>query len=162
MQQQKADATTQATKAATDAMIQGNLQARGQSIGQRAGDISANLQGRGQDVQQNALQNQAVASGINGMGTAMNQLAAPGQLQSQIGTQRTAYEQARLDADVDRFNFNQDAPGTALDDLTARLQGITPRSGQVVEGQGGDWMDAIAGGLGGINAWNQISGTGAK
>lgn len=155
MQQQKSDAATQATKAATDAMIQGNLQARGQSIGQRAGDISAQLTGRSQDIgqEQNIMNNKL--KGIGALGTSMLQQQVPGQTMQDVGSQRMQYDQNLLDADVNRFDWNRDESMNYIDRLFARLNGTT-NSGSIQEGSGGGLSDAFFGGLSGSNIWNNI------
>ena len=155
MQQQKADAATQATEAATDAMIMGNLQARGQSIGQRAGDISAQLSGRGQDINQNnQIYNQQLA-GIGALGTAMNQSQFPGQVMTDVGMENTAYNQKMLDADVNRFNWNRDENINYIDRLFNRLNG-TATGGTVTPAASTNWTDAVFGGLSGANIYNNV------
>ena len=153
--QQKSDAATQATTAATNAMIQGNLQARGQSIGQRAGDISGQLQGRGQDINQNQLYNQALNQGVNATGTAMNQQLIPGQVQEDVGTQRTGYEQKQIDADKARFDWQNQEDIGYIDRLMSRMGG-TPTRGATVEGQGATLTDILAGAGTGANLYNSI------
>lgn len=155
MQQQKADAATQATQAATDAMIQGNLQARGQSIGQRAGDISAQLTGRSQDINQNnMLANQKLA-GIGAIGTAMNQSQIPGEVMTDVGMANTAYNQKMLDADFNRFNWNRDENINYIDRLFNRLNG-TATGGTVTPAASTNWTDALFGGAAGANLWNNV------
>ena len=157
MQQQKSDAATQATKAATDAMIRGNLDARQQSIGQRAGDISAQLQGRGQDITQNQIQNQAMQQGMGGMSDAMRNMLMSGQIQQEVGRDRTQHNQALINADKDRFDWNRNERQNYIDRLFGRMQGMKP-GGAVVEGRDGDWMDALAGFSRGSSIWNAMGG----
>lgn len=158
MQQQKADAATQATEAATDAMIRGNLDARQQSIGQRAGDISAQLSGRGQDIQQNQYGMQNIQAGVNALGTAMNQQLAPGQTQALIGGQQQAYDQALIDADIDRFNWNNQEGLNHIDRLLQRMSGNYIPGGNIQKGQGGGWLDALTGFAAGSNIYNSAFG----
>jgi len=160
MQQQKSDAVEQATKAATDAMIMGNLQARQQSIGQRAGDISAQLSGRSQDIQQNQLYNNALASGVDSIGATMNQQLIPGQVMQDVGNLRTAYDQSLLDADRARFDWNRTEGNDFMDRYMSRLN-LQPFSGSVQQGQQGSWLDALAGFSAGSNLYNSTR-TGAS
>jgi len=159
MQQQKADAATQATKAATDAMIMGNLNARQQSIGQRAGDISAQLQGRSQDIMQNELQNNAMVQGTNAMNTAMNQQLFPGQVMQDVGNQRMAYDQSLIGADKARFDFNALAPQNNINNYLNQLGG-TPTSGSTVQGNNGSVLDMLTGYLSMTNQYNTARGQG--
>lgn len=153
MQQQKADAATQATEAATDAMIRGNLDARQQSIGQRAGDISAQLSGRGQDITQNKYIMDNRANGINAIGTAMNQQLAPGQVMTDVGYQRQKFDQQLLDADVNRFNWNRDERINYIDRLFNRMNGSATGT-TTQQGQNGSWLDGLIGFMSGSNMWN--------
>lgn len=155
MAQQRGQAGAEATERATDALIRGNLTARGQTIGQRAGDISAQLTGRGQDVQQNAIENAARAAGISGTGSSMAQQLLPGQVATDIGGSRTQYEQALIDADKARFDFNQGSQDTNLDRLFSRLQGLPPIPG--AGGQEGNWLDALQGFGVGTNIYGALT-----
>lgn len=161
MQQQKADAATQATEAATNAMIQGNLQARQQSIGQRAGDISAQLQGRGQDITQNRMINDTMRAGVDSLGRAMGYQLMPGDVQQDVGQARTAYDQQLINADMNRFDWNRNEGEEYLDRLIARL-GLdgAGRTGSVTPGQDGTWIDALGGFISGSNAYSDLFGTG--
>lgn len=160
MQQQKADAAAQATQAATDAMIQGNLQARQQSIGQRAGDISALLSGRNQDIQQGQIANNAMATGMDALTAAGNLALAPGNVQTDIGTDRMEYEQKINDA----LAYNQNLANTNQDNwinqLFNRLSGGN-FGGSIQQGQPGGWGDAAFGFLSGSNIYNNSVGGGA-
>jgi hypothetical protein len=144
MQQQKADAATQATEAATDAMIRGNLQARQQSIGQRAGDISAQLEGRGQDIRQNQMYNDAMARGVQSTPTAQGALARPGAIQAGIGADRTMYDQALIDADKAGYDWTQAENVDYVDRLLNRAGGYKS-GGTVQQGQRGGALDILAG-----------------
>lgn len=158
MQQQKADAAEQATKAATDAMIMGNLQARQQSIGQRAGDISAQLQGRNQDITQNQYGLENAYRGVNALGTAINQQLAPGTTMTNIGNQAQQYDQMRLSDDVNRFNFNQQEAQNNIDRLIARMNLGGQQIGTTIPGQSGNWLDALGGFFAGSNMYNTAMG----
>lgn len=153
MQQQKADAAEQATQAATDAMIMGNLQARQQSIGQRAGDIVAQLQGRNQDITQNQYVNENLYRGISGLGSAINQQMAPGNTMTGVGSEIQKYNQMMLDDDVNRFNFNREEGINYIDRLLNRMS-LQPGQGTTTKGQSGNWLDAIGGFLAGSNIYN--------
>ena len=123
MQQQKSDASAQATERATEALIRGNLDARGQSIGQRAGDISAQLTGRGQDITQNQLHNTALANSSNAITAGQSQQLVPGQTQTQVGNERFTYDQDRINADINRFDFNRNEAISNVDRLFNRAAG---------------------------------------
>lgn len=121
MQQMQGQAGAEATERMTDALVRGNLEARGQSIAQREGDISSMLQGRNQDINQNQLYNSALESGVRGVTAAQASQLQPAQTQMDIGAQRTGYEQELIGADMDRFNFMRDEPQNALSLLGQRL-----------------------------------------
>ena len=53
-----------------------------------------------------------------------NQLLLPSQIQQQVGAQRTAQEQAIIDAARERFEFEQIAPDVNLDQFASRVTGI--------------------------------------
>jgi hypothetical protein len=160
MQQQKSDAATQATKEATDAMIMGNLNARGQSIGQRAGDISAQLSGRGQDISQNAQQASNMYNGINSLNTAMGQQLMPGQTMANVGLAQMQDDQTRLDSDINRFNWNRDEYTNNVDRLLNRMSGnVAPTGGSTVQGTGGGVWDALTGFMSGSNIYNNAMKT---
>ena len=154
MQQQKSDAASQATEMATDAMIRGNLQARGQSIGQRAGDISAQLSGRSQDIQQNQYGMDNIRAGVNAATTAMGQQLAPGQMQAGIGAQQQGYDQSLIDADMARFDWNNQEGMNYIDRLIQRVGGKYMPTGEIQQGDSGGWLDALLGGLNGANIFN--------
>lgn len=159
MAQQKADAAQAATEAATDAMIRGNLDARQQTIGQRAGDISAVLGGRAQDITQYNNMNNAMRAGVSATGEGIRQQLLPGEIQTQIGSDRTAYEQSLIDADVQRFGWNRDEGNNYINRLFQRLGGTPEMSGSTVQGQNGSIYDAIIGFGQGNNIFNQTMGS---
>lgn len=156
MQQQKADATAQATRDATNAMIQGNLQARNQSIGQRAGDIKAQLSGRSQDIQQNQLENAAMYNAAQALSTGSNLLARPGDLYSRVGQDREDYAQSLIDADRARFDWTRNEDNRYIDQLFDRMYGGQFGVGQrTTLGQQATTGDKVFGALSGLNLWNQ-------
>ena len=146
MAQQKSDAAAQATERATEALIRGNLDARGQSIGQRAGDISAQLTGRAQDITQNQLHNTALANSTNAVTAGQAQQLVPGQTQGQVGNERFAHDQDRINADMNRFDFNRNEAISNVDRLFNRAAG----NPSPIEGAGGqdstflDYLKSIA------------------
>ena len=156
-QQIKSQAGVDATERIAEVTARANLQARGQSIGQRAGDISAQLSGRGQDINQNQLQAQNQQWGIGAAPAAMQGMMQPGQTMQNIGAQRTAYEQALLNADKASFDFGQQADLDNVDRLGQRMQ-MTP-TGQVSTTQGtpGDWSNILGGALSGWSLGGAIN-----
>lgn len=157
----KGQAASDAIGQASDSIARANLQARGQSIGQRGTDINAMLSGRSQDINQNQLYNSAVGAGINAVPGAMAAQLAPGQVQQDVGKQRSAYEQALIDADMNRFNFNQQAPMDALTRLQSRMTLNAPGGAiRTDPGQQGSWLGAIGGGLAGAQLGGMFSGSG--
>lgn len=157
MAQQKADAAQAATEAATDAMIRGNLDARQQTIGQRAGDISATLTGRGQDINQYANMNEAMRAGLSGTGTAIAGQLMPGRIQTQIGDERTAYEQSLIDADRERFDWNRAEGNDYIDRLFDRMS-LSPDRGTIQQGQSGGLLDAYFAARNAANTGNIMYG----
>lgn len=156
MAQQKADASAQATERATEALIRGNIDVRGQSIGQRAGDISAQLTGRGQDITQNQLENTAMANSADAITAGQSQQLVPGNTQSQVGVQRTAYDQDLLTADKDRFDWNRNEGISNVDRLFNRASG----NPAPIAGDGGSdasWLDIMKGGVLGANIYGGIT-----
>lgn len=148
--QMKGQAASDAVGQAAEAVAQANLQARQQSIGQRSNDMQAMLSGRSQDIQQNQLYNNAVGSGINAASGAMANLLMPGQIMNDIGADRTAYEQQLINADMNRFNFNQQAPISALDRLQSRMTLAAPGGNtQTVQGQQANLATMFSGALSG-------------
>lgn len=114
-------AAAEATGRASEAVARANLEARNQNIQQRSTDIDSMLSGRQQDIQQNQLYNSAMQSGMGGIAGMMGAQMIPAETMLDIGRQRTAYEQELLNADIDRFNFNQQAPINALSLLGQRM-----------------------------------------
>jgi len=62
--------------------------------------------------------------GMSALGAAQQGLLAPATTASRVGAQQQAYNQALVDAARERFQFEQQAPETALDRLGSRISGI--------------------------------------
>lgn len=150
----KGQAAANANEQAMEALTRANLQARQQNIGQRAGDISAQLQGRGQDINQVANSMNNIRAGMHYMPGAMNAALAPANTMMDIGADRTAYNQALIDADVNRWNFEQQAPIDSLSLLGQRLNMQFPGGTQTIQGQDATWMDMLAGAQTGLAMYN--------
>ena len=88
--------------------------------------------------QQNAIQN---------LGNVQSGLLAPARTVSAVGSQQDAYDQALINADRQRFTFQQEAPETALDRYASRITGVN--LGQISNTSGG-------GGGGGSNAASAV------
>ena len=141
-----AQAGVDATERIAEQTALANLQARGQSIGQRGGDINAQLSGRSQDITQNFGANTATQAGLNAVGQAQNNLLAPSETQISVGDQRRFTNQQFLDDANKRFNFAQQAPDNALDALGRRTtlqfpQGTT----ETIQGTPGTPLQIAAG-----------------
>lgn len=157
--QMKANAVGNATGQAADAVARANLQARSQSIGQRSNDVNALLSGRGQDITQNQVYNNAIRSGVSAIPGAMDAQLAPSNIMQQVGGQRQMYEQALIDSDKTRFDFNQQAPIDALTRLQQRMTLNAPGGAtQTTQGQQANLMTMLQGGFAGFNAGSQFTG----
>lgn len=153
----KGQAAANATEQASEALARANVQARQQSIAQRAGDISAQLQGRQQDIGQNQLMNQTMLAGM-GMAPQVTQaLLNPANTMMNIGQQRALYDQALLDADIARWNFGQQAPQDHIDRLGSRMS-LIPTTGYstVAYGTDGSAANILGGALGGLSLYNSF------
>ena len=62
--------------------------------------------------------------GMSALGAAQQGLLAPATTASRVGAQQQSYNQALIDAARERFQFEQQAPETALDRLGSRIAGI--------------------------------------
>lgn len=162
MMQMQNNAIRDASGQMADSLARANLSARGQDIQQRGQDINAALQGRGQDINQNNIYNQAVGQGLRLIPQSMNNLLAPGNTMMDVGQQRTAYEQALINADMDRFNFNQTAPLDALTRLGERISMRPPPGGVTLQGQDATWLDYLGGAATGVGIINSIFGEDKK
>ena len=93
------------------------------------------------------LRNQLAA--MSALPTAQRGLLAPSQTLSAVGAQQQGYEQALIDAERQRFAFEQQAPETALDRLASRITGINLGQVGTTSGGGGGGSDlASLAGLG--------------
>jgi hypothetical protein len=153
-QQMKGQAVSDATGQMSDSIARANLQARQQSIGQRAGDIGAQTNSRGQDIQQNQYSNASTQWGLNAIPGAMNALQVPGQNVQNIGAQRNAYEQQLIDADKNRFDFNQQANLDNVSRLGQRMQMTPSGNVQTAQGAPANWATALGGAMTGYNLGN--------
>jgi len=89
-------------------------------------------------------------AGMSSLGAAQQGLLAPATTASQVGAQQQQYQQALIDAARERFQFEQQAPETALDRLGSRISGI--QLGQIGTstssgGGGSDLAQAAGAGL---------------
>jgi hypothetical protein len=101
-----------------------------QRAAQEMGNISSQMYNRAYET---GLQ--AALSGIGAIPTIQQALAYPGQVLGAVGAQQRALDQAKINADIARFQWNQLAPRLALQEYM-RLVGI-PLGGEtstVVEG----------------------------
>lgn len=164
------DPTSEQSQAVINPMI-ANLQSQIlPSIGSRAIQQGA-FGGDRQRVQEQAaaeatagaatqalLRNQL--AGMSALGSAQQGLLAPATTASQVGAQQQQYNQALINAARERFQFEQQAPETALDRLGSRISGIN--LGQVgtstSSGGGGSDLANLAGA--GIAAYGTFGGKG--
>lgn len=132
-------------------MVNSALGALGQSgslgaqLGGQAGSLYSGIAGAG---------NSMLGTGITGMGqaSALNQgaqqgLLTGGQVQQQLGQGMTADAQAQRDAEVNRWNYNQNLPYTMIQDYLAALNGA--QGGQTTSQQSGGSSNRLTGALGG-------------
>lgn len=91
------------------------------------------------------LRNQMAA--LSGLPTAQSSLLAPAATVGQVGAQQQTYDQALIDAERQRFAFEQQAPQTALDRLASRISGVNlgQITTQSTQGGGGSSLPALAG-----------------
>ena len=102
--------------------------------------------------QQNAIQN---------LGSVQSGLLAPARTVSAVGAQQNSYDQALIDADRERFRFEQEAPETALDRLGSRISGINLGQISNTSGGGGGGGNSAATAAGGaITAYGLFGGGG--
>ncbi len=91
--------------------------------------------------QQNAMQNLAgVQSG----------LLKPAATVSEIGAQQERYQQDLINADINRFKFEQESPQTALDRLLSRITGINLGGISNTTSGGGQSSGVDLGGIAGL------------
>lgn len=158
----KGQAAANATEQATDALARANLAARQQTIGQRAGDISAQLQGRQQDIAQNQYGAGNMLSALGMIPSYNAALMAPSQTLQDVGRARTLYEQAQLDADRARWDFGQQAAYDAVDRLGARLMLPQTGSSQIYQGSSGSPANILGGALSGLSLYNMFNSANAQ
>lgn len=127
------------------------LGATGQAgqLGQGLANLSGSMQSGMGNLGANML-----GTGIQGLGqataltpTLQGALAAPGQLINQLGQQQTANNQQQIDADVNRWNYNQNLPYSMVSDYLAMLNGA--QGGTSVSQQSGGGGSKAMGALGG-------------
>lgn len=107
--------------AATDAIF------RNQLAGQQA--LAGNIS---QGLGQNRADILGGAGAIPGISSA---LLEPSRITSAVGAQQEGFDQALINAARQRFDFNQQAPETALDRLGSRISGVN--LGQITNTSGG-------------------------
>tara|TARA_R110000803_G_scaffold102048_3_gene170092 strand:+ start:1743 stop:2525 length:783 start_codon:yes stop_codon:yes gene_type:complete len=91
--------------------------------------------------QQNAMQNLAgVQSG----------LLRPASTVSEVGAQQERYQQDLINADINRFKFEQEAPQTSLDRLISRITGINLGNVSNTTSGGGQSSGVDLGGIAGL------------
>jgi hypothetical protein len=104
--------------------------------------------------QQNAIQN---------LGSVQSGLLAPARTVSAVGAQQNSYDQALIDADRERFRFQQEAPETALDRLGSRISGINlGQIGNTTSSGGGGGNSAATAAGAGIAAYGLFGGGGGS
>lgn len=157
-QQLRDQAGVDATERMAEQTALANLQARQQSIGQRAGDISALLSGRGQDIGQNQMYNQNLQAAINAAPGIMQNFLSPGATMQAIGSDRQGYEQSLLNADFSRWMYGQQAPYDAISRLGTYLGQVQP-SGSTMTQQGvqGSPANIFGGALAGLQFYNMLN-----
>lgn len=131
----------------------------GAGIGQGLLGQGGNLYGLGMSGLQGAgqLGSGLFGTGLEGLGraaalapTAQQGLLAGGQLQEQIGQQRTADEQAQIDAAMQKWNYEQMLPYSQLSDYLSILAGAPGGTTSAYNsGTGGGGQNRLLSGLGG-------------
>lgn len=152
-QQMKGQASADAVGQMSDSIARANLQARQQSIGQRAGDIDAQLQGRNQDINQNQLSNQARYQALSSLPQASAGLNFGAGTMMDIGQQRQRYNQMQIDDAKNRFDFRQQEGVNNLNRLGDRL--MQPSFGgqtETIEGMDGSAANIFGGAVAGYQA----------
>lgn len=80
---------------------------------------------------------------------AMQSMLMPGQIQQQIGQQRTADAQAQLNANIQRWNYNQSLPFAQMSDYLALLSGAPGGTTTQYQSGVGGGSNSLMSGLGG-------------
>lgn len=91
------------------------------------------------------LRNQLNAVGA--AGAANQNLLRPSQITSAVGAQQEARDQALINAAMQRFAFEQQAPQTALDRLTSRISGVNIGGTTHTVNSGGSSGSGVGGAL---------------
>lgn len=130
----------------TAAGLYSGLGSLGANLGNTAAGLYSGLGSLGSNLYQSGLtglgQNQALAGSVQGA------LQSGGNLITGIGQQRTADQQAQLDAQVNRYNYQQNLPYTMVQDYLAALNGA--QGGMTTSQQsGGSSGNRLTGALGG-------------
>jgi len=155
-QQMKGQAVSDSVGKMSESIARANLDARGQSINQRTGDINAQINARNQDINQNQYNNNVKQWGINAIPGAISALGSPGQSVQNIGRERTDYEQRLIGADKNRFDFNQTAPIDSLTRLGNRVNQAPGGVNRTVQGQEGNLTNILGGAFSGYNTANDL------
>lgn len=117
----------------------------GQNMAQLYGQMGLGLGNLGQS---------GIGQGITGYGQSaaltggvQQGLGAAGQMVEQIGQQRTADQQAQLDAEINRWNYNQQLPYSMISDYLQLLQGAPGgQTSSTMQGGGGSRLGGVLGG----------------
>lgn len=145
-----------------------NSSARGLAFGDAARGFQQELGNTiGQIRLGNLVSERNLQQGALGLAPAIESLRfQPARELFAAGGARQALEQARIGEDINRFNFNQGAPGQQLDDYLNRLAllsgvaGTGTSSTALTSGTGGSGLSplgGIAGGLGGLGIGGSIA-----
>jgi len=101
-------------------------------------------------------------SAIQNLGSVQSGLLAPAKTVSAVGAQQDIYDQALIDADRERFRFEQEAPETALDRLGSRISGINlGQIGNTTTSGGGGGNSAATAAGGAMAAYGLFGGGGS-
>ena len=96
------------------------------------------------------------------LGSVQSGLLAPARTVSAVGSQQGAYNQALINADRERFKFNQEAPETALDRLGSRITGVNLGQISNTSGGGGGGNSAASAVGAGMAAYGLFGGGGGS
>lgn len=132
----------------------------------------ANEQGQNQSINANAAENAAQRQqGLLGYGIPYaNQDYTDLQQRASVGTAMDQRAQQEVNADVDRYNYGQNAAGNSLDEYIRRLTGFAGTGGvqtQVTPNQGNGLGSALGGAMSGASLggmfgpWGSLIGGGA-
>lgn len=97
----------------------------------------------------------AMASGLQLSPSIANLGLLPSQIQGQVGAQQNAYQQALLNANIQRFNFGQNEPGQKLANYMSLISGGGYNT-QTTPLHGSSLGSALGGGLAGAATGAQI------